>query len=42
MSTPDLEFIVSAGGLNNSHTYPIFTPNQPLNDILRYAIPRII
>ena len=33
-----LELIGSAGGPNNSHTYPITAPNQPLNDILRHDI----
>ena len=42
MSPTELELIGSAGGLNNSHIYPIIAPNQPLNDILMHDIPRIL
>ena len=41
MNLTQLELIGSAGGLNNSHPYPIAAPNQLLNDIL-YDIPRIL
>ena len=42
MSPTELELIGSAGGLNNSHIYPIIARNQPLNDILMHDIPRIL
>ena len=42
MSPIELELTGSAGGLNNSYTCTIAAPNQPLNDILRHEIPRIL
>ena len=42
MSSTELELIGSTGGLNNSQMYPIAASNQPLNDILRHDIPRIL
>ena len=42
MSPTQLELVGSTGGVNNSHTYPIVALYQPLNDILRHDIPRIL